>query len=291
MKKIFFVLGCFSLFSCQNNNSYKYIEIKEEVSDSGDVEEIRTESTITAMNDTLAFLDAYQKYLGEKKVKEITYRKLNKSHKIKGFNLYDPKGNNISDISFVTKDKAIKEMESRINTTKTSDENDIQKQKESSIDSVKIKELVHFFNERKDEFEGISWIENKQSPKYRNQNGFYLYFMRNKEGGISNLRFVGQYEAEDWLFIRSLKLNINGNIWEYTPKNIKSDHDSRIWEWFDDSVSSDNALLIEAIAYSENPIKVRFIGKQYYGERTISKKDIKSIQQTLEYYKALGGKY
>jgi hypothetical protein len=46
-----------------------------------------------------------------------------------------------------------------------------------------------------------------------------------------------------------------------------------------------------AIAYAEKPIKVRLIGRQYYKEKLFLKKEIKSFLETIQYYKALGGKY
>lgn len=115
--------------------------------------------------------------------------------------------------------------------------------------------------------------------------------MKTKEGYPTNLRFVGQYTADNWLFIQSIKFNIDGNVLDYNPNNIKRDNNTKIWEWFDDNVESSNASLIEAIAYAKNPIKVRLIGRQYYDERIISKNEIKSILETIQYYKALGGKY
>ena len=229
-----------------------------------------------------------------KKSKEHLKRHNLSNKTVKGFKLFNSNGEEISTISFVSREKAMKEIEKEVMSmpsTLDKIKNDLENERLANIDSSKVKELAPLFVEKNDEFEGHSWIEPKTKPKYRNQNAFYLYFMKTKEGYPTNLRFVGQYAADDWLFIQSIKFNIDGYIWDYTPNEIKRDNNTMIWEWFDDNVGSTSAGLVEAIAYAEKPIKVRFIGKQYYKEKTISKKEIKSFLETIQYYKSLGGKY
>lgn len=287
MKRILIIFISLIFIAC--NKNYRYVESVEEALTTQEKEE-----TFTEKNDTLAFLRAYKNFLVSKKSKE-DLKKHNVSNKIvKAFKLYNPNGQDISNISFVSRKKAMVKIEKEVmSRPSTLDKirNDLEKERVSKIDSSKVKELAPFFKEKKDEFEGYIWIEPKTKPKYRNQNGFYLCFIKTKEGYPTNLRFVGQYTADNWLFIQTVKFNIDGNIWNYNPNDIKRDNNTKIWEWFDDNVESSNASLIEAIAYAKNPIKVRFIGRQYYDERIISKKEIKSILETIQYYKALGGKY
>ena len=159
-----------------------------------------------------------------------------------------------------------------------------------SIDSAKIKDLKKYFTEKKDEFESYTWVKPKSRPVYINQNGFYCYFQKNNDGTVSNLRFVGQYAAEDWLFIRNIKFNIDGQTFNYVPNEMKTDHDSSIWEWFDDSVGYNNSNIIDAISKAKS-VKIRFNGDQYYKDKIMSSDNIQSIKRTSEYYKALGGRY
>lgn len=209
---------------------------------------------------------------------------------VKSFKLFNEEGEDISNIVFLTKETKIKEIEQKIFSIPNRTKDMMAKKSGGSIDSIKIKELKPFFREKKDEFEGHSWVQYKTIPQYRDQNGFYCYFEKSQDNKVSNLRFVGQYLAEDWLFITRIKFSIDGKVWDYTPNKMNNDHDTRIWEWFDDEVDSYNSDLVNAIA-SAKEVKVRFIGKQYHDERRISKENIKSIQKTLEYYKALGGEY
>lgn len=287
MKKILIICTALSFIACDKN--YKYVESVEE-----NLTQEEKEDNFTEKNDTLAFLKAYRKFLVSKKSKE-DLKKHNVSNKtVKGFKLFNSNGQEISTISFVTREKTMREIEKEVMSkpsTLDKIKSDLEKERLANIDSSKVKELAPLFVEKNDEFEGHSWVEPKTKPKYRNQNAFYLYFMKTKEGYPTNLRFVGQYAADDWLFIQSIKFNIDGYIWDYTPNKIERDNNTMIWEWFDDNVGSVNAGLVEAIAYAEKPIKVRFIGRQYYKEKTISKKEIKSFLETIQYYKSLGGKY
>lgn len=175
--------------------------------------------------------------------------------------------------------------------TTVTDEATIQKVSDinvSTIDSVKVNNLQHLFTEKKDEFENSTWVQPKSQPPYRNQNGAYLYFSKNSSG-VGNLRFVMQYAAEDWLFIENVKFIVDGKNFEYHTGRWKTDHDSEIWEWSDQPLSASDMAMIEAIATGKS-VKYRLNGSQYYKDKTLSAKYIKGIKNTLEYYKALGGK-
>lgn len=162
--------------------------------------------------------------------------------------------------------------------------------KKSRLDSSKIKSLKHLFTEKKDDFNPNTWVKPKSRPYYVNQNGFYCYFSKDSNGNVFNFRFVGQYAAEDWLFIKYLKFNIDGKNYDFYPIKIETDNDSTIWEWFDEQIKINDSDLIEAIANAKS-VKVRFEGRQYYKDKIMSQSNILSIKNTLEYYKAQGGSF
>ena len=155
-----------------------------------------------------------------------------------------------------------------------------------TIDSSKIKELKSLFKHKKDEFSEsqTEWITPIASAKYRNENGIYCYFSKN------NLRFVFQYHSDDWLFINKCQFLIDDKPFTYIPDQMKRDNDETgITEWFDDNVNenSETKKLINALANAKTA-KVRLNGDSYYHVTNITSKQIKSIKNTLEYYKALG---
>lgn len=161
-----------------------------------------------------------------------------------------------------------------------------------TIDSAKIKELKPFFTEKKDEFKGIVWVEPKSRPKYANANGICTYFALNSDGKPENLRFLIQYHADDWLFIHSYTFLIDGNVYTFSNPDVERDNNSMIWEWSDTGVaqSGEVAQILYAIKNAKE-VKMRFNGRQYHKDKVLSPKDLKAIQQPIEYFEALGGRF
>lgn len=124
---------------------------------------------------------------------------------------------------------------------------------QEQIDSInkakaaEIAKLAPLFAESTDEFQGTTWVKPKSAPKYRNQNGVYMYFALNN-GVASNLRLVMQYEGSDWLFVKHVISLVNGGKYEYDI-NFERDNDSRVWEWAD--VSAVNSSLSFALEVAE----------------------------------------
>jgi tetratricopeptide (TPR) repeat protein len=135
-----------------------------------------------------------------------------------------------------------------------------------------------------DSFSDITWYRDKSSPVYTNRNGFFLYF------GVSNgsklpLRLRVQYFDDDWLFVDSARLNIDGRVVSIDASNWERDNDHNIWEWFDeplDEVLSES--LIQEIIKSKISV-IRFDGTQYYDTRSISGEQKRALQNVLNAYK------
>lgn len=171
----------------------------------------------------------------------------------------------------------------------------IEKAKADSIARINAKEkeeriakISKNFREKKDEFSDFAWVEHKTTTPYRNRNSIHLSFQKDNNGNVQNLRFVIQYEADDWLFIRNMIFNIDGDNVTFIPNDMERDNDyGRIWEWSDEPASLESSL-VEKIANAKS-VKVKFNGDQYYDTRTMSSKQIEAFKQTLDYYKALGG--
>lgn len=156
----------------------------------------------------------------------------------------------------------------------------VQKQKEE------LERLAKNFKLQKDEFSDKTWIFPKYKPKYRNRNATYCYFMK-QNNKVQNFRFVFQYVASDWLFIKDLIFNIDGKIYEYRRLDFNTDcGGEQIWEWCDLQLSDVN--LIRALEKAKS-IKIKMNGDKYYNVRMLKASTISSIQNTIKYYKALGG--
>jgi len=158
-------------------------------------------------------------------------------------------------------------------------------------ETPQIIELKKKFRIKKDEFDenNIVWYQPKSSPIYRNSNGFYCYF-GTKNGSPYVLRIVHQYSSDDWLFIQSYKFSIDGKAYSYTPSDMKTDNDNGIWEWSDEVVDSEIKEILNALINCKSA-KIRLEGRQYYDTKTITTSQIKSIKETIELYKLIGGDF
>jgi hypothetical protein len=153
----------------------------------------------------------------------------------------------------------------------------------------KIVQLAKKFRVKKDEFSDYAWIEHSQTTPYRNSNSVQLCFQKDGSNNARNLRFVVQYEDDDWLFIQNIIFNVDGENITFVPESVERDngYGGRIWEWSDESASY-NSSLVNKIANAKK-VKLKLNGRQYYDTRTMSAKQLTAFRETLEYYKALGG--
>jgi hypothetical protein len=162
--------------------------------------------------------------------------------------------------------------------------------KEIKTNPALVNQLMAKVKIEKDEFKEQEWVFPKDKPKYRNTNGMYCYFAKDGEQ-VSNFRFVIQYAAEDWLFIRSYDFLIDGKPFRtYIPDNVETDNSENIWEWSDEIIDSKYQDLIEALANCKTA-KVRFEGRQYYKDKEIPKKQLESIKTMYDLYVAMGGTF
>jgi hypothetical protein len=142
-----------------------------------------------------------------------------------------------------------------------------------------------------DDINDITWYYDKTSPQYTNYNGFYAYIGTSKKSKPW-LRLAIQYAAEDWLFIQKYIIKVDGqtyNIVEESYGEIKTDNGSGgIWEWLDRKVGYSEYLIINAVADGKD-VKIRFNGKDYYKDKTITVQQKAALRNVLDAYEALGG--
>lgn len=154
-------------------------------------------------------------------------------------------------------------------------------------DELKTLELT-FKNLRmkKNEFTKFTWYQDKSSPIYVNKNGFVLYFGVRDDGFVTDLKLQIQYYAEDWLFIQSYAFIVDTtNFSLYTFDRVDRDNGDggMIWEWYDTSVGEDVMKIIKAISKSKK-VKIRFNGRQYYMDKTLTRSEINAVNNVLNIY-------
>lgn len=137
-----------------------------------------------------------------------------------------------------------------------------------------------------DKFEGITWYYDKTTPKSNNANNMNLYF--GKKDGHCWLRYQICYAGEDWLFIDSYKVMIDGQSYDIVPNKVERDNYSTVWEWCDENVTPSEFELFKKIA-SAKDVKLRYIGNQYRHDRTVTQKEKTAIKNVLIAFEGMGG--
>ena len=301
MKKLFFLFFVLALLTaCEKK--YKYVEIVREQSVIGgsSIKE-KDEKILSAPSDSVAYIEAFSKFcIAQKVYSDMREKGMADYLDIPiGFKLYNSEGIDISNIVFSTKVQQEEElvakymsMDNVVGNSKGKSETKTDTQ-ESKVDSVKIKELLPYFKVKKDEFDpnGKTWFEPKSAPQYTNRNGIYLYFAV-QNGKAMPLRFRVQYYSDDWLFFKKIQFSIDNNAYEYIPSDTETDsgNGGKIWEWFDETLTGSDKTLIYALADAKSA-KMKFIGRQYYDIKTITKNQITDMKRVLELYRAMGGVY
>lgn len=272
---------------------YEYIEVIKESNllSKGFHEKRKEPEKIVAVNDSAAFIKAYEKFCISELVAEKMKKKgldVNLVSTPLYFKLYDRNGKEVEPVSYSTLEKTKNRIARlSIDNTETAVEHKV------TIDSTTIHNLSHLFSFKKDEFSprGITWVMPKSIYNFSDGIGsgyLYCYFMSD-ENGVSNFRLTMQYYGEEWLFFHKCLFAIDGNAYEFVPYKVERDHESFfIWEWFDEQINTQEEIdLIRAIASAKHA-KVKFVGK-YSDVRNISKDQIECLQHTVDLYIAMGG--
>ena len=152
----------------------------------------------------------------------------------------------------------------------------------SDLERKQSQQALSKLSKRYDKFQDITWYSSPNSPRYRNYNAFYIYFGSSGDSKLP-LRLVVQYESDDWLFIKSAEVNVDGENYSISG-DWERDNDSRIWEWIDEKL--DDREMIESIIKSKSAV-IRFEGNQYYNTRTISASQKQSMRDILFAYDGL----
>jgi hypothetical protein len=155
--------------------------------------------------------------------------------------------------------------------------------KDIEVDSVTFKQIYKNCRTKGDEFSDSKFLFDRSSPQYVNMNGIFCYLNETSPG----LRFCVQYYAEDWLFIKTMTFNVDGENFEYSP-DFKTDNGDggHIWEWADQLVTDDELPMLIKLATGKKA-KVKLIGAQYYDIKTITPKQQQAIKRMLMVYKGV----
>ena len=141
-----------------------------------------------------------------------------------------------------------------------------------------------------DKVDGITWYHDKNTTRFINTNSFHIYIGKRSHGKPWIVLKI-QYAASDWLFIEKFEIKAAGRKFTIHPSygEIKRDNSAgKIWEWYQDIEGNRHLALIKAIISSKEAI-IRYVGKDYTKDRTITIREKRALKNVLEALDALGG--
>lgn len=145
---------------------------------------------------------------------------------------------------------------------------------------------------RTDEVEGITWFFDRESSRYVNSGSRVVLYMGRRGEGKPWLLFSVRYTADDWLFIQSYTFNVDGRNYRISASgfgDVERDNGyGGIWEWYTTTAGTRELEIARAIANSTNAV-VRYNGRQYHRDRTITNAEKQGLQKVLDAFAALGG--
>jgi len=137
-----------------------------------------------------------------------------------------------------------------------------------------------------DEFSNSEVFRDPSSPKYINQNGFFMFYKKfNKDEKKPLIGLKTQYYADDWLFIKKASISIDGDVYSLNFDNWDKDNsDGMIYEWSTLSSPSFN-ILVKIIKSKKS--KIRYTGDRYHDDRTVSSSQKRALKSVLKVYYGL----
>ncbi len=143
------------------------------------------------------------------------------------------------------------------------------------------------FTEDTDEFSGVTWLKHKSWGKG------IAWRRKGLTVGMNTSGFIylkSNYYADDWLFHTKIKVLINGesitsaDIPSYDKSNIRDNSGGSINETINFVDGKDLGIIKFIAENADKKIKVRYVGKDYYDDITLSKTDKNGIRDCWNRY-------
>lgn len=140
----------------------------------------------------------------------------------------------------------------------------------------------------RDEVLGYVFLQDRSSPTYVNENGFYIY-VGTAQGYEPWLRVRVQYAGSNWIFWQKLTVNVDGVIFDinFRYSDVSRDNNGlKVWEWIDADPSEETLVMIGLIAQSKETI-IRLEGSEYQDDRILTSREKKAMANVLIVYDGL----
>lgn len=167
------------------------------------------------------------------------------------------------------------------------------KVKQSTIDMAEYKrKLAEVESNIKEDYDSVqdnTWIKAKATPDNKfSTDTLYLYTL--KKNSLFIPRLVISYSGDDWLFIKSYVFNIDGERYTIKPEDVDTHigYGGTVAEWSDEPMTVETSRILLKIIDSEKTT-LRYSGKTFYTDRTISQSEKDALRTMVDYYMLTNG--
>lgn len=165
--------------------------------------------------------------------------------------------------------------------------------KMKSYETAVLNNKTKYFRKLKpkiDEFKGITWYRHPSEPAYRNSRSSIYAYIGKRTHGDPFLRLVTQYSSDSWLFVKTVQVNVDGDVFTLTVADgyrFEGDNGyGGIWEWQDELPNAGQLNIMRKIGEAKK-VTIRYTGSQYYDEKQMQTKDIKALKEVLLAYQEM----
>ncbi|HOT75383.1 MAG TPA: hypothetical protein PK467_06340 [Candidatus Wallbacteria bacterium] len=154
-------------------------------------------------------------------------------------------------------------------------------------------EILKKMRTETDDVADMTRYTDKSTTAYNNVESFHLTLIKPKELEKPLLYLKIQRRGSEYLGIQSYTIKADENKFEITLgwNDLKSDFNyGAASENYTMHVNNSNIDMIKSLAGAKKII-IRYHGRQFYDDRTVSAKEIKALNNVLEAYEALGGDF
>jgi hypothetical protein len=158
---------------------------------------------------------------------------------------------------------------------------EIEKEKTLAESRKKLDKLKRNFTYKKDEFQDIGFYTHKSYGKYWPNR-------KTLTSGVNSSGYAwlrSNYSDDDWLFHTSIHVLVgerkltSPTVETFSEKNKTDNNGGRIWE----VVTYDNTEILREIAENtDKTIKIRFNGREFYNDATLSASDKQALKDCYE---------
>lgn len=158
-------------------------------------------------------------------------------------------------------------------------------QAEQTAKDLQAKAIMTKVSKKYDEIQKAAYYYANAFPADYFNSAVMLYAVK-PDNDSPTLYLKVQYHGDDWLFIQNYIFNVDGTNYQLKPNKVEKDNSDTVWEW---SVSPVNAEVMDIVKAVVNGkvVKIRYVGQQYYQDRTLTSTEKAAMQDVLNVYDLL----